>query len=104
MTSEVKADLKIELSDLNYLCSHPSLASKCFPEMIHTDNGQRANYDPLTCVASQQVKTKTIRGRLGLGRYNYVMYHDYEQDDVRARRETRADSRATSVLIGNWSY
>ena len=41
MTSEVKADLKTELSDLNYLCSHASLACKGFPEMIHTtDNGQ----------------------------------------------------------------
>ena len=37
MTSEVKADLKIELSDLNYLCSHASLACKGFPEMIETD-------------------------------------------------------------------
>ena len=47
MTSEVKADLKIELSDLNYLCSHAYLACKCFPEMIDTDNQQQtANYDP----------------------------------------------------------
>ena len=38
MTSEVKADLKIELSDLNYLCSHASLACKGFLEMIETDN------------------------------------------------------------------
>ena len=37
MTSEVKADLKIELSDLKYLCSHASLACKCFLEMIATD-------------------------------------------------------------------
>ena len=37
MTSEVKADLKIELSDLNYLCSNASLACKGFPEMIATD-------------------------------------------------------------------
>ena len=58
MTSVVKADLKIELSDLNYLCSHASLACKCFPEMIETDKQQTttANYDPLTCVASPQVK------------------------------------------------
>ena len=46
MTSEVKADLKIELSDLNYLCSHASLACKGFPEMIETDNNNGANYDP----------------------------------------------------------
>ena len=49
MTLEVKADLKIELSDLSYLCSHSSLACKCFPEMIHTtptDKQQTANYDP----------------------------------------------------------
>ena len=38
MTSEVKADLKIELGDLNYLCSHASLACKGFLEMIETDN------------------------------------------------------------------
>ena len=36
MTSEVKADLKIELSDLNYLCSNASLACKGYLEMIHT--------------------------------------------------------------------
>ena len=36
MTSEVNADLKIELSDLNYLCSHASLACKGFLEMIAT--------------------------------------------------------------------
>ena len=45
MTSEVKADFKIELSDLNYLCSHASLACKCSPEMIVTDK-RTANYDP----------------------------------------------------------
>ena len=39
MTSEVKADLKIELSDLNSLCSHASLASKGFLGMIHTTDG-----------------------------------------------------------------
>ena len=44
MTSEVKADLKIELSDLNYLCSHASLACKGFLEMIPTTDA--ANYDP----------------------------------------------------------
>ena len=38
MTSEVEADLKIELSDLNYLCSHASLACKGLLEMIHTTN------------------------------------------------------------------
>ena len=57
MTSEVKADLKIELRDLNYLSSHASLASKCFPEMIPTDG---ANYDPLTCVALPQVKRQAF--------------------------------------------
>ena len=41
MTSEVKADLKIELSDLNYLWSHASLACKGFLEMIPTDGQQR---------------------------------------------------------------
>ena len=37
MTSKVNDDLKIELNDLNYYCSHASLACKCFPEMIQTD-------------------------------------------------------------------
>ena len=46
MTLEVKADLKIELSDLNYLCSHASLACKGFLEMIPTDANDGANYDP----------------------------------------------------------
>ena len=42
MTSEAKADLKIELSDLNYLCSNASLACKGFLEMIDTtDNNKR---------------------------------------------------------------
>ena len=41
-TLEVKADLKIEFSDLNYLCCHASLACKGFPEMIPTTT---ANYD-----------------------------------------------------------
>ena len=36
MTSEVKPDLKIELSDPNYVCSHTSLACKGFLEKIHT--------------------------------------------------------------------
>ena len=43
---EVKSDLRIELSDLNCLCFHTSLACKGFPEMIETTNGD--NYDPLT--------------------------------------------------------
>ena len=41
MTSKVIFDLKIELSALNYLCSHAFLACKCFPEMIDTtETGQ----------------------------------------------------------------
>ena len=46
MTTEVKADLKIELNDLNYLCFNASLACKGFPEMIQTDGQTTANYDP----------------------------------------------------------
>ena len=65
-TSEVRSDLIIELSDLNYLCSHASLACKCFPEMIDTDD--RTNYDPLTCVASPQVK---MTSEFGGGRVLY---------------------------------
>ena len=38
MTSEVTSDLKIELSDLNYLYSYASLACKGCREMIETNN------------------------------------------------------------------
>ena len=60
MTSEVTSDLKIQLSDLDYLCYHVSLASKG----LHELNCNRAEevYDPLTCVASPQV-IMTIRAR-----------------------------------------
>ena len=54
MTSEVKADLKIELSDLNYLCSNASMACKGFPEMIETD--KRAQLWSIDLRASPQVK------------------------------------------------
>ena len=37
MTSEVTSDLKIELSDLDHLCPHVSLACKGFLDMIETD-------------------------------------------------------------------
>ena len=43
MTSEVTSDLKIELSDLNSLCSHASPASKGFLEMIDTDDDDDDN-------------------------------------------------------------
>ena len=43
MTSEVKCNLRFELSDLNYLCSHASLARKGFLEMI--DKGQLSFVD-----------------------------------------------------------
>ena len=40
MTSEVTSEVRFELSGLNYLCSHASLAFKGFPEMIDTDAGR----------------------------------------------------------------
>ena len=40
MNSEVKAGLKIELSDLNYLCFNAFLACKGFLEMIDMDKKQ----------------------------------------------------------------
>ena len=57
MTSEVTSDLKIQLSDLDYLCFHVSLASKChyFKNVL-----EEAECDPLTCVASPQVKILKI--------------------------------------------
>ena len=70
MASEVISDIKIELSDLNNLCCHASLASKCLHEMI--PNVRTAKDDPLTCVATPQVKMHThlhfefqARGTLG---------------------------------------
>ena len=59
MTSEDIYEVRLELSDLNYLCSHASLACKGFPEMIATNN--RANYDPLSCVASLATKNTVIQ-------------------------------------------
>ena len=43
---EVTYDLTFEVNDLNYLCSHASLACKGFHEMIDTTDGRTANYDP----------------------------------------------------------
>ena len=57
MASEVISEIKIELSDLNNLCCHASLASKCLHEMIKT-HGRTAKDHPLTCVALPQVKTE----------------------------------------------
>ena len=59
MASEVVSDLRIELSDLNYLCYHVYLASKGLHEMNDTTE---EIYDPLTCVASPQVKRTTGMG------------------------------------------
>ena len=56
MTSEVTSDLKIQLSDLDYICFHVSLASKGLHEINDTDGRTEEVYDPLTCVASPQVK------------------------------------------------
>ena len=55
MTSEVKADLKIELSDLNYLCSHASLACKGFLEMIQTDKQPIMIHRPACFAAGKNV-------------------------------------------------
>ena len=60
MASEVISDIKIELSDLNNLCCHASLASKCFHEMIKT-YGNEEIYHPLTCVATPQVKIVVLQ-------------------------------------------
>ena len=45
MTSEDTSEVRFELSDLNYLYSHASLACKGFLEMIATDK-RTASYDP----------------------------------------------------------
>ena len=56
MTSEVASDLGIELLDLHDLCSCVSLASKGLHELNDTGGREEAKHDPLTCVASPQVK------------------------------------------------
>ena len=53
--SEVRSDLKIQLSDLNYTCSHVFLPSKVLYELNATQEEEEV-YHPLTCVASPQVK------------------------------------------------
>ena len=61
MASEVISNIKIELFDLNYLCYHVYLASKGLHELNDTYVHVRtAKYHPLTCVASPQVKRKTV--------------------------------------------
>ena len=74
MTSEVTSDLGIELSGLNYLCNHASVASISSNSIKFTE---KAKHDPLTCVASPQVKsyirvesTPTIRLFDRLGQFN----------------------------------
>ena len=37
MASEVKSDLRFEISDLNYICSHGDLVSRCFREIDNTN-------------------------------------------------------------------
>ena len=45
MASEVISDIKIELSDLNNLCCHASLASKCLHELNATYVGDLSSID-----------------------------------------------------------
>ena len=62
MTLEAKSDLKIELRDLNYLCSYASLASKGFLEMIET-TGQLSFVDErCTLVKNQKQLNSTLLG------------------------------------------
>ena len=56
MTSEVTSDLGIELSDLDYLCTHGFVASISSNSIKFTEKKKEAKHDPLTCVASPQVK------------------------------------------------
>ena len=51
--SEVRSDLKIQLSDLNYICSHVSLASKGLHELNPDGGGQTT---PIDFVSSTEVK------------------------------------------------
>ena len=50
MASEVTSDLgiEIELSDLNNLCSHVSLAYNCYYLLNLAGKKEKAEYDPLT--------------------------------------------------------
>ena len=58
MASEVRYDLGSELSDLNYLCSHASLACKCSPEMIVTTTNRQGQLWSIDLRASPQVKIR----------------------------------------------
>ena len=75
MTLEDTSEVRFELSDLNYLCSHASLACKGFLEMIATaiDKSSAQSdiphlllplrltfYDPLSCEASLATKKNII--------------------------------------------
>ena len=55
MALKATSSLGIELSDLKYLCSYAFLASKGLHELNDTEEEEIC--DPLTCVASPQVKT-----------------------------------------------
>ena len=46
MTSEVKSDLGNQLSDLDYICSHVFLASKCFHELNQTRRRRKVSQRP----------------------------------------------------------
>ena len=57
-TSEVTPDLKIQLSDLDYICFYVPLASIG----LHEINDTEEVYDPLACVASPQLKIGKTEG------------------------------------------
>ena len=41
MAFEVKSDLRFEISDLNYICSHGHVVSKCFLQINETNVGRK---------------------------------------------------------------
>ena len=80
MASEVQNDLGIELSDLNYLCSHASLACKGFLEMIETDKRPIMIHRPACFAAGKndidlQIIMELIKERKGKNRHRPPKRH-----------------------------
>ena len=102
MTSEVASDLGIELLDLHYLCSCVSLASKCLYELNATTT-QEAKHDPLTCVASPQVKTK--RDSVSIARSRNLLsifWPEYRSSNVTVLRRFLLPGKHT--LLGHFGW
>ena len=59
MASEVTNDLRIELGDLNYICSNASLACKGFLDMIETQQWPTMIHTPACFAAAKKSENIT---------------------------------------------